>query len=165
MSATAAPPDPSVRSPAYYVARASAPCPDCGLTTRLLALALPQLHEVLDADADDVKDEWQRTDANAFLFYVAWVSEDVMRRLERLSRFYRPARSAATHDTYWANHCEHCATLLDDHGLHCEPDGAFSPSSEAAAANIELLTIDEPFEAAASGYTLEPEFFGAIPRR
>ena len=43
MSAVHALPDASVRSRTYYVARATAPCPECGLTTRLLALALPTL--------------------------------------------------------------------------------------------------------------------------
>ena len=39
-------------------------------------------------------------------------------------------------------------------------DGAFMPSSEAAAANIHILQIQEPFQAVAAGYALEPEFFG-----
>jgi len=58
------------------------------------------------------------------------------------------------------HYCEHCGTLLGDHELHCEPEGAFMPSSEAAAANIHLLQIPEPFQAVAAGYTFEPEFFG-----
>jgi hypothetical protein len=80
--------------------------------------------------------------------------------LNQLSQFFRLAHSAATLSSYWANHCEHCGTLLGDHELHCEPDGAFTPSSEAAAANIHLLRIQEPFEAVAAGYAFEPEFFG-----
>ncbi len=155
-------PDASVRSPTYYVARTTALCPACGLTTRLLALALPPLHEILDAESSDVQDDWQRSDANAFLFYVEQLPEDVQRRLEQLSPHFRLAQSVATQSIYWANHCEHCGTLLGDHELHCEPDGAFAPSSEAAAATIELLKTNEPFEAAASGYALEPEFFGSM---
>jgi hypothetical protein len=155
-------PDASVRSQTYYVARTTAPCPECGLTTRLLALALPPLHEILDAESSDVQDDWQRSDANAFLFYVEQLPEDVQRRLEQLSPHFRLDQSAATQSIYWVNHCEHCGILLGDHELHCEPDGAFAPSSEAAAATIELLKTNEPFEAAASGYTLEPEFFGSM---
>lgn len=164
MSAFHALPDASVRSPTYYVARTTALCPECGLATRLLALALPPLHEILDAESSDVQDDWQRSDANAFLFYVEQLPEDVQRRLEQLSSHFRLAQSAATQNIYWANHCEHCGTLLGDHELHCEPDGAFAPSSEAAAASIELLQIIQPLQAAAAGYTLEPEFFRCMRR-
>ena len=162
MAAIHALPDASVRSRTYYVARTTALCPECGLTTRLLALALPPLHEILDAESSDVQDDWQRSDANAFLFYVEQLPEDVQRRLEQLSPHFRLAQSAATQSIYWANHCEHCGILLGDHELHCEPDGAFAPSNEAAAATIELLKTNEPFEAAVSGYALEPEFFGSM---
>jgi hypothetical protein len=52
--------------------------------------------------------------------------------------------------------------LLDDHELHCEPEGAFQPSSAADAARILLFQISEPLEAAAGGYAIEPEFFGCM---
>jgi hypothetical protein len=152
MSAINAVPDANVRSQTYYVARATAQCGYCGSPNRLLALAMPRIHETLE-------DEWQCADANAFLFYVGELPDDVRHRLQALSPHFRRARSAATQSIYWANHCEHCGTLLGDHELHCEPDGAFAPSSEAAAADIELLHINAPLRAAASGYALEPEFF------
>jgi hypothetical protein len=76
----------------------------------------------------------------------------------QLSLSFRPAHSPATSSAYWANHCEHCNRPLGDHELHCEP-GAFMPSSEAAAADIELVRIREPFAAVAGGYAPEPEFF------
>ncbi len=88
--------------------------------------------------------------------------DEVRSRLNRLWPLFRFAHSAVTSSSYWANHCEHCGTLLGDHELHCEPDGAFMPSSETAAADIELLTIREPFEAVAAGYAVEPEFFGLL---
>jgi hypothetical protein len=157
----------NVRSPTYYVARTNVRCWHCGLSTRLLALAIPHDHENLDADtqADAACDEsasgaWQRASVSAFLFYVERLPDGVKDRLNQLSQFFRLAHSAATLNSYWANHCEHCGTLLGDHELHCEPDGAFMPSSEAAAANIHLLRIQEPFEAVAAGYAFEPEFFG-----
>jgi hypothetical protein len=105
---------------------------------------------------------WQDIDAHAFLFYVEQISDEVRRRLQVLSSHFRFAHSAATHSSYWANHCGHCSALLEDHELHCEPDGPFSPASEAAAANIELLKMDEPLQAAAAGYTQEPAFFGSM---
>jgi hypothetical protein len=159
--------DPNVRSQSYYVVCTDAGCWHCGLSTRLLALAVPYGHEVLDADATSTAgghdatapDTWQRADINAFLFYVEFLPEGVQSGLTRFSRTYRLAHSAATLSSYWANHCQHCGTLLDDHELHCEPDGAFMPTSEDAAAGIDLVQIHEPFEALAAGYALEPEFF------
>jgi hypothetical protein len=159
--------DANVRSHTYYVARTNVRCWHCGLSTRLLALAVPHNHETLDGDTqadadcgDSASDAWQRAAVNAMLFYVERLSDDVQDRLNRISPFFRLAHSAATLNSYWANHCEHCGTLLGDHELHCEPDGAFMPSSEAAAANIQLQQIQEPFEAVAAGYAFEPEFFG-----
>ncbi len=49
--------------------------------------------------------------------------------------------------------------MLDDHDLFCEPEGAFLPTSQAQAAAIQLVRIDEPLEAAAAGYACDPQFF------
>ena len=168
MSATQSAPDINVRSQTYYVARTAVPCSHCGLSTQLLALAMPHHHETLHvdirADADDRPDldTWQRADLSAFLFYVEYLPDEVQGRLSQLSQFFRKAYSAVTSSSYWANHCEHCRTLLADHELHCEPDGAFMPSTEVAAANIQLLQIHEPFEAVAAGYAFESEFFRSM---
>ena len=158
--------DANVRSETYYIARTDARCWHCGLSTRVLALAMPHDHETLDGDTrtdadcgDHASEAWQRADVNAMLFYVERLSEVVQDRLNRISQFFRLAHSASTLNSYWANHCERCGTLLGDHELHCEPEGAFMPSSEAAAANIQLQQIQEPFEAVAAGYEFEPEFF------
>jgi hypothetical protein len=159
MSAIQPLPQANVRSQSYYVARKDARCWRCGISTRLLALAVPDRHETLDGDSPHSPDGWQRAKFTAFLFYVEHLPESVQTRLNRLSRHFRPGHSTATLCSYWANHCEHCDVLLEDHELHCEPDGAFLPLSEAAAANIVLLQIHEPFEAAAAGYAFEPEFF------
>jgi hypothetical protein len=168
MSATQSAPDVNVRSQTYYVARTTVPCWHCGLSTQLLALAMPQNHETLHMDtrggADDRPDvdTWQRANLHAFLFYVEYLPDGVQGRLSHISQFFRLAYSAATLNSYWANHCEYCGTLLPDHELHCEPDGAFMPSTEVAAANIRLLQIHEPFEAVAAGYAFEPEFFRSM---
>jgi hypothetical protein len=157
-------PDANVRSQTYYVAGTEAPCLRCGLPTRLLALAVPHSHETLDGDSPDLLDEWQRANFSAFLFYVGHLPESVQTRLNQLSPHFRLEYSTTTLNTYWANHCEHCGAFLEDHDLHCEPDGAFLPSSEDAAAGIELLQVHEPFEASAGGYAIEPEFFGSLRR-
>jgi hypothetical protein len=163
--------DANVRSLTYYVARTNVRCWHCGMSTALLALAVPDGHETLDedaqADADGGKspsDAWQPANANALLFYVGSLPDAVQGRLNQLSPLFRLSPSAATSSSYWANHCEHCGTLLGDHELHCEPDGAFMPSGEAAAASIQLLHIHEPFQAVTAGYALDPAFFGFMPK-
>jgi hypothetical protein len=177
MSATPSFPDANVRSQTYYVALTSLRCPHCGYSTRLLALAMPRDHETLHADAHDdsgadgdaeelcdesARDVWQRADANALLFYVESLPGIVQKRLQQWSRFFHLAYDPGARNSYWANHCEHCGNLLGDHELHCEPEGAFMPSSEAAAQNIQLLRYQEPFAAAAVGYACEPEFFACM---
>ncbi len=163
--------DANVRSHTYFVARTNARCWHCGLSTGVLALAMPHGHETLDEDArldadcaGAVSDAWQRADVNAILFHVERLPDDVQERLNRISPFFRLAHGAATPNSYWANHCEHCGSLLDDHELHCEPEGAFMPWSAAAAANIQLQQIREPFEAVAAGYAFEPAFFGFMSK-
>jgi hypothetical protein len=169
-------PDANVRADTYFVASTTARCWHCGTSTRLLALALPDGHEVLEdsADADIDADaaaggerafqEWQRSSASALLFYVEHLPEEVREQLREISSCFHPGYSVATLNAYWANHCEFCGTLLDDHDLHCEPDSAFCLAGETAAARIDLLHIEKPFAAAAAGYSFEPEFFDLVRR-
>jgi hypothetical protein len=167
--------EPNLRSPTYYVARTNAACGDCGLSTQLLALALPRTHETLEADGagdgvapdrvdsgDSATDIWQHSDVDAFVFCVEQLPDRVQRQLQKISPEYRQARSAATQSVYWVNHCEHCGALLDDYELHCEPEGAFMPCSEAEARKIHLLQILEPIEALAAGYSPDPVFFSLM---
>jgi hypothetical protein len=180
MSTIQSHPDANVRSQTFYVARSNARCWHCGESTPLIALAVPKNHEILDADADDdadevtdgaaddrdqpVPDAWQRANADALLFYVEYLPDGVRDQLKQISPSFRMAYSAVTLNSYWANHCEHCGTLLDDHDLHCEPEGAFMPVSESAATAIQLSSVQAPFEAAAAGYALAPEFFRFMHR-
>jgi len=150
--------DPNYRASEYSVANADARCPHCGRSTRVVALVLPATHEALDAESEELN-VWQPVGANAILFYVARLPEGVQGRLRRLSPTFRLAHSDVTANSYWANHCEHCGLLLNDHDLHCEPGAPFMPGSQGEAARIQLFKIHEPFAAAAAGCAIEPEFF------
>lgn len=151
------------RAASFTIATTRVQCPHCGGVTRVLALVVPHEHEVLDADTPEDEATWRPVGARAFLFYVSHLSDPVLRRVRALCPTYREAHSEATWSSYWANHCEHCDSLLPDHELHCEP-GVFMPIDESEAANIELLKIDEPFSAEATGYAPEPEYFGFMRR-
>ena len=157
--------DANVRSSGYFVLRADASCRHCGRSTALLALGVPRDHETLELpeDAEDAG-TWQPVGGNALLFFVQELPDSVRRRLSELSQSFRPARRAAMLNSYWANHCEHCGAPFGDHELHCEPEGAFMPASEQAAAAVRLVPIPEHFEAVAAGYSLEPAFFSCMRR-
>jgi hypothetical protein len=148
----------NVRSSNYYIAHTDTRCWHCGRSTPALALVLPEDHETLDAE-DAGLIEWQSAGANAILFYVLHLPHAVQARVSQLCPTFRMAHSAATANSYWANHCVQCGSLLGDHELHCEPDGGFMPCSAAEAARIRLFRMDDAFEATAAGYALEPEFF------
>ena len=155
----------NVRSKGYLIARTAGVCAHCGLKTRLVALVLPVSHEALSLAEDEQDgtetDSWDTVPCSAFLFKLGYLPDDVQRRMGGFSKTYRPAMSAAAQGSYWANHCEHCGSLLDDHELFCEPDGAFLPTDESNASIIHLVPIDEALEAVAAGYAYEPYFFGS----
>jgi hypothetical protein len=157
----------NIRSRHYFIAEAISACGCCGDSTRVVALALPPGHELLGLDEGAEREEfaqdiWESAPCNAFLFYVEHLSDSVQHRLKERSTDYRLVYSASTLGSYWANHCEKCGSLLEDHELFCEPEGAFLPASEARATDIKLLRVEEPLEAAAAGYAQEPEFFSSM---
>jgi hypothetical protein len=150
----------NIRSDKFLVARRRGVCMRCGESIFLIAVALPQGHMTLDPDADG----WETAILSAFTFYVDYLPDEIGSRLRQLSASYRLAYSDETLDTYWANHCERCASLQSDHELFCEPGGAFAPINESEAAAIELTLIEAPFEASAAGYVFQPEFFEFMRR-
>jgi hypothetical protein len=164
--------DTNLRSPTYYLVQSITRCRHCGGSSGVVALALPPSHEVLtEVSPDDIvhpvnlpTESWEPAGANALLLYVTNLSRAVERQMSRMAPLFRRSASEATHNSYWANHCEHCAGLLEDHELHCEPEGAFVACSEGAASAIQLTAIDEPFEGIAAGYSMEPEFFSCMRR-
>ena len=133
-------------------------CPQCGRYSCVLALGLPPKHETL-ADG-----EWQKVDANAFIFYVASLPDAVSRfLLERCADFHRTCCDDPA-ESHWANHCSHCASVFSDDELHCEP-GGFMPSDALEAQAISLTRVQQDFSGFAAGYALEPEFFASMRRR
>jgi hypothetical protein len=137
----------NVRSLGYYIAQAGSRCARCNGLTAVMAVALPPHHETLE------EDQWQRVAASAILFQLADLLPSVAARLARVAPGFQLSA-----DGHWENHCEHCGGRLSEEQLHCEI-GGFMPGDEQQAAAVLLVRIDEPFAAAAAGYSLEPEFF------
>ncbi|MEA3106776.1 MAG: hypothetical protein QOI88_1381 [Gammaproteobacteria bacterium] len=152
----------NIRSSRFYIARTVSTCWHCGSPTALVALAVPPGHETLDVD-DEVS-AWSVADHNAFLFYIDFLPAAIQDRLNQHLPSYRRGDGALAAGSYWANHCGRCGSRLDDHELFCEPEGAFSPTSESTAAAIRLAAVDEAFETSAAGYSYEPQYFSAMDR-
>ena len=144
--------DANVRSSSYFIAETRVRCARCGEPCRVLAIGLPPNHETL------VEDEWQMVDANAFIFHFAALPDAVSRHLFEQSANFRQTRGDDSSESSWANHCPHCAAVLSDDELHCEP-GGFMPSDALEAQAISLTKVKRDFSAVAAGYALEPEFF------
>jgi hypothetical protein len=160
----------NLRSDGYLIARTVGMCLHCRGETCLVALMLPPGHESRTTDPDGEQaaegtsvpgDTWERTSRHAFLFYIESLPDAVRHRLQALAPRYRYAISPATQGSYWANHCERCGGVQEDHELFCEPEGAFLPTSPAAAAIIELLPIPEALEVGAAGYAIDPAFIAS----
>lgn len=151
----------------YYIAVSAAPCDSCRAVTRVFAVALPSEHETITLDPDLDRDEsaqdtWEAAGFGALLFYIEHLSEAVQRRLMQLAPGLRFSYSVPMQAPYWANHCEHCDLLLEDHELFCEPEGAFLLIR--GADELRLSWIDEPFEALAAGYVCAAHSFAAGSR-
>jgi len=151
-------PDTNVRSSSYYIAEMQARCAQCSRPCRVLALALPPNHETLDDG------EWQKVDANAFIFYVAGLPDAISRYLLERSPEFHQTCGADPALSNWANHCPRCAGKFSDDELHCEL-GGFMPSEALEAHAISLTHVQQAFSAVAAGYALDPEYFASMRRR
>jgi len=160
MSPTASHHEINVRSASFLIAKRRGVCMRCSESMVLIAVALPRGHWMLEPDAE----VWEIAALDAFTFYVDYLPDKVGARLQQFSPSYKLAYSHETSDTYWANHCARCASLQSDHDLFCEPGGAFAPISESEAAEVELMEIEEPFEASVAGFAYQLELFEFMRR-
>lgn len=151
-------PEANIRSSSYLIAEMQADCPRCRRLCRIFALALPPSHETLE------EGEWQKVDANAFIFQIGSLPHAVSGVLLERCAGFRQDCVAGSEQFTWVNHCPHCAKILSDDELHCEP-GAFMPSDALEAQAILLTRVEQPFSALAAGYALEPEFFASMRMR
>ena len=145
----------NIRSSSYYVAETQARCAQCGHPCRVLGLALPPNHETLDDG------EWQKVEANAFIFHIEGLTDAISRRLLQHSAGFHQTSGGEPSESLWANHCPHCASVFSEDELHCEP-GGFMPSDAIEAQAISLIHVQQAFSATAAGYALEPEFFASM---
>jgi hypothetical protein len=158
----------NIRSTNYLIALSQAMCGTCRKFTSVVALVVPPGHEVLDSDADTQPESeahvWQTAPHGAFLFHVEYLPDAIRGRLGVFAQFFRRGSCDVTGDVDWSNHCERCGCRLEDQELFCEPESAFFPTSKTHAEAINLIPVDEPFQALAAGYSPDPEFLDLISR-
>lgn len=158
----------NVRAPRYFIMRARGVCRHCNAPTDLVGLALPAGHETLDVDeaAEDgtAADAWIFANDAALIFHIEFLNAEAAARLGSLTGSFWVDQQDSAAGPAWTNHCEACGSSFDDEELFCEPGEPFFPTSEAGAAAIRLLAIDGPLEAAAGGYSFDPNFMHAMSR-
>jgi hypothetical protein len=143
------------RSAGYLLAQSVFACWRCLQPTSVFCLGLSPGYE------RRLEDNWESVSADALLFYVEYLPPDVALVLQELSPQYRLDNSTTTNRVYWVNHCQHCGALLEDHDLHCEPDGAFLPASAHVAEQILFVGIEGQFLARVGGISEEASFFAS----
>jgi hypothetical protein len=143
------------RSTGYLLAQSVFACWHCLRPTAVFCLGSSPGHE------RHLGDKWESVDMDVLLFYVEYLPPDVAMVLQELSPQYRPDNSATTKRNYWINHCQHCGALLEDHDLHCEPDGAFLPATAHVAEQILFVAITGLFLARVGGISEGPSFFAS----
>jgi hypothetical protein len=137
----------NVRSAAYLVAHSVGACERCQRPTSLFSVGLLPGHE------RHLDNEWVTVNSPVLLFQVEHLATDVISVLSELSQHYRLTHSGPTDSECWLNHCQHCGAPQEDYWLHCEPEGAFMPTSVQAAEQVQFVQVQGPFAAAAMGFS------------
>ncbi|EIP5862260.1 DUF5710 domain-containing protein (plasmid) [Methylocaldum sp. MU1018] len=157
----------NIKSDNYFVAVSSKACWKCGGITKVCGIALPAGHETLEpVDEEDAgfgqndvyteaqfqewldspaSSHWVTSDFPTIVYYVSALPERVINYMQVYSHHYKLDFSKTMQTSYWMNHCEHCGMKQGDFEMYEEPDGTFYPLDAAAAAQITLHFINEPF--------------------
>jgi hypothetical protein len=146
----------NIRSAAYFLAQSVAACGRCSQPSPAFSFGLLPGHQ------RQVDERWESVDTSVLLFYIDYLPPEVISVAQELTSHYRLDYSRLTETEYWVNHCQHCDALLEDHDLHCEPDGAFLPLSTRDAERILLVEVREPFSARVRGCSENLLFFASM---
>jgi hypothetical protein len=138
----------NVRSADYLVAHSVGACERCSRPTSLFSFGLLPGHETR------LENEWVPVDAGVLLFHVEHLAAGSIGVMAELAPHYLLNHSDPTDSEYWMNHCRHCGAPQEDHWLHCEPDGAFLPTTAQAAEQIQFVHVRAPFAARVRGISV-----------
>lgn len=141
-----------IRSPFYYIAESLSHCWKCSARSPVFSFILPEEHEEFrffeDEDFKVSYDmgEWQTHGYRGTVSNVRDMSTQVTSQIRRFTQDFKLAYSRAAGTGYFMNHCQHCTAKLGDFFMHCEPGGAFFPTSPEQASKITLFRVSERFD-------------------
>ena len=114
----------------FYLVKSKESCWKCEKVTKVITFA-----------AEGVVEEDEENSGFVIFVYVSLLPEKLARFINEKYENYFIDFSKTTQSYYYINHCEHCSAILGDFYMHSDPDGAFSPMSENAAREIELVEL------------------------
>lgn len=121
------------------IARAENACWDCGAIGQVVCLVLPHTLATVGEGVDDLPPPFIGA---AVMSYIERLSPDLLAAIG--TPHFKRSASRTAELTYYANHCEHCGTLIGDHYL-TKPEGPFWPMTDRVKP-IELVLFDQPVE-------------------
>jgi len=139
------------RAKCVYLATTKIPCWKCKATIDVISLVLPRLHE------RRLFNDWDFENTPAMLNYVQWMPKRISDQASKLNPNFKFATSKAADLSYWMNHCPKCRMKQGAGDLH-KVGGAFRPKSAAAAIELRMYRLNEPFEGISQHYSYEVEF-------
>ncbi|EDD4953459.1 DNA primase [Salmonella enterica] len=146
--------DCNVIAPHWYIAQTSSQCWKCGCETVVTSILLPEGHQALKQDGDGPI-YWKQYENPAFIFYIYDIPDHILKNFERITHYLSKDYSKTVDEKYWMNHCKHCHMKQGDFQLHCEVDGAFTPSNREQASGIYLTRIEQSFSASCGSISHE----------
>lgn len=153
------------RSNGFYIVQSAEICWRCRRATSVVAFLLPEGHErfeyIYDEDEARYVGEWFERPYSCFLNYVSFLSQDLLKLIQKISENYYYDFSNSTNDNYYMNHCEHCRAKQGDFFMFAEPGGSFCPLSPEEAKSMQYYQFGSLLEANAGGYS-SVEFFDCM---
>lgn len=119
-----------------YLLKAPETCWKCGASIEVFAM--------LSTRAEKFCDE----DGICIFSNLSDLQPRLLEYLKTQSKSFQLRYSATMDDSYYANTCESCESLIGDYFLHSEPDSALFPTNEEEAAIVQIteIPIEPPIE-------------------
>lgn len=132
---------PSLRlNPPIYLLTSTEPCYRCGRQAPVVAVACKSLVDA-EEDSDD-------TDEPILIDNITRMPDALLKLILGIHPHYQKRHSKMAGSEYFMNLCPHCHAHFGDFFLFSEPEGAFFPMTDEAAAAITIrrLPIDQTLE-------------------
>ncbi len=129
-----------VKNP-FFVVKNSRICWKCNNEIPLIALAAEK-YILNEYDDDSENSTWKIVNSLTLFSDITYLPPVIVEKIQSKYPFFKLSYSKTIGGKYWANTCIHCKALQGDFFNHCEPDGAFFPTSVDEAKVIELLKLD-----------------------